>query len=193
MLRGLTDLLSGEPGIKVLAGVNDHTQALAAVHRLHPDIAVVDFHMAGKNGLELALLLGSLAVAPRVIIYSAFLGVALVAGAMVAGVDAVIAKSALPHELIDAIHSTSNGRRTLPAIPRSTLAALSAGLPSLDQPLLGMFAHGIPAEQIARTFGLSGPELFERRRGIVRALADPSNATLRGLSNGALHYSHGRR
>lgn len=192
MLRGLTHLLGGEPGIEVLAGVGDHTQALAAARRLHPEIAVVDFHMAGENGLELACRLGSLPVAPRVVTYSAFPGVALVAGAMVAGAYAVIAKSALPSELIDAIHAARNGRRTLPAIPRPELAALTVGLPSLDQPLLGMFAHGIPAEQIARTLALSEPELLERRRGIVRALSDPSSATLRGLSGNALHYSHGR-
>ncbi len=192
MLRGLTNLLGDEPGIKVLASVEDHTQALAAARRLHPEIAVVDFHMAGENGLELACRLGSFPLAPRVIVYSAFPGVALVAGAMVAGAYAVIAKSALPHELIDAIHAARDGRRTVPAITRPELAALTVGLAPLDQPLLGMFAHGIPAKQIARTLGLSEPELLKRRRGIVCALSDPNNATLRSLTSGALHYSHGR-
>jgi DNA-binding NarL/FixJ family response regulator len=191
MLRGLTNLLDDEPGIEVLAKVDDHTQALAAARRLRPELAVVDFHMAGENGLELACRLGSLPIAPRVVVYSAFPGVALVAGAMVAGAYAVIAKSALPHELIDAIHAARDGRRTLPTITRSELAALTTDLAPPDQPLLGMFAHGIPAEQIARTLGLSEPELLERRRGIVRALSTPSNATLRRLTGGALHYSHG--
>ncbi|HWX43983.1 MAG TPA: response regulator transcription factor [Solirubrobacteraceae bacterium] len=192
ILRGLTNLLGDEPGIEVLANVDDHTQALAAARRLHPEIAVIDFHMAGENGLELACRLGSLPIAPRVVVYSAFPGVALVAGAMVAGAYAVIAKSALPHELIDAIHAARNGRRTLPAIARPELTALIAGLEPPDQSLLGMFAHGIPAEQIARILGLSEPELLERRRRIVRALSKPSNATLGSLTNGALHYSHGR-
>ncbi len=192
MLRGLTSLLDDEPGIKVLANVDDHTQALAAARRLHPEIAVVDFLMAGENGLELACRLGSLPVAPRVVVYSAFPGVALVAGAMVAGAYAVIARSALTHELIDAIHAARDGRRTLPAITRSELAALIADLAPLDQPLLGMFAHGIPTEQIARTLRLSEQELLERRRGIVRALSETSNDTLRNLTGGALHYSRGR-
>jgi two-component system response regulator DevR len=192
MLRGLTNLLDDEPGIEVLANVDDHTQALAAARQLHPEIAVVDFHMAGENGLELACRLGSLPVAPRVVVYSAFPGVALVAGAMVAGAYAVIAKSALPHELIDAIHAARDGRRTLPAITRSELAALIADLAPLDQPLLGMFAHGIPTEQVAPTLGLSEQELLERRRGIVRALSETSNDTLRNLTGGALHYSRGR-
>ena len=192
MLRGLTSLLGDERDIEVLAGVDDHTQALAAARRLHPEIAVVDFHMDGESGLELACRLGSLPLAPRVVVYSAFPGVALVAGAMVAGAHAVIAKSALPHELIDAIHAARNGRRTLPAITRPELTTLIAGLAPRDKPLLGMFAHGIPAEQIARTLNLTELELFDRRRGIVRALSDPSNATLRSLTGGALHYSHRR-
>jgi DNA-binding NarL/FixJ family response regulator len=193
MLRGLTDLLAGEPGIVVSAGAVDQAQALDAARRLAPDVAVVDFHMAGENGLELACRLGSLPVAPRVVVYSAFPGVALVAGAMVAGVYAVVAKSALPHELIDAIHAARDGRRRLPAVARSDLAALTVRLSPLDQPLLGMFAHGIPAEQIARTLGLSESELLARRRGIVRALSDSSEAALRTVSGGALHYSRGRR
>lgn len=192
MLRGLLNLLDGEPGIEVLANVDDHTQALAAARRLHPEIAVVDFHMAGENGLELACRLGSLPIAPRVVVYSAFPGVALVAGAMVAGAYAVIAKSALPHELIDAIHAAHDGRRTLPAITRPELASLIASLAPPDQPLLGMFAHGISTERIARTLSLSEQELLERRRGIVRALSETSNATLRSLTGGALHYSRGR-
>jgi two-component system response regulator DevR len=191
MLRGLTSLLGDERGIEVLAGVDYHTRALAAARRLQPEIAVVDFHMGGESGLELACRLGALPLAPRVVVYSAFPEVALVAGAMVAGAYAVIAKSALPHELIDAIHAARNGRRTLPAITRAELTTLIAGLAPPDKPLLGMFAHGIPAEQIARTLNLTEPELFDRRRGIVRALSDPSNSTLRSLTGGALHYSHG--
>lgn len=191
MLRGLTSLLGDERGIEVLAGVDDHTQALAAARRLHPEVAVVDFHMDGESGLELACRLGSLPLAPHVVVYSAFPGVALVAGAMVAGAYAVIAKSALPHELIDAIHAARNGRRTLPAVSRPDLTMLIAGLAPRDKPLLGMFAHGIPAEQIARTLNLTESELFDRRRGIVRTLSDPSNATLRRLTSGVLHYSHG--
>jgi DNA-binding NarL/FixJ family response regulator len=192
MLHGLTSLLGDERGIEVLAGVDDHTQALAAARRLHPEIAVVDFHMDGESGLELACRLGSLPLPPRIVVYSAFPGVALVAGAMVAGAYAVIAKSALPHELIDAIHAARNGRRTLPAITRPELATLIAGLSPPDKPLLGMFAHGISAEQIARTLGLTEPELLDRRRRIVRTLSDPNSATLRSLTSGALHYSHGR-
>src|SRR5580704_15303131 len=85
---------------------------------------------------------------------------------------------------------TTDAARCQP-ITRPELAALTAGLAPPDQPLLGMFAHGIPAEQIARTLGLSEQELLKRRRRIVRSLSDPSNATLRSLTGGALHYSHG--
>ncbi|HEY3827852.1 MAG TPA: response regulator transcription factor [Solirubrobacteraceae bacterium] len=193
MLRGLSGLLAAEPGIEVLAGVADSRQALEVVTRLTPEIVVVDFHMLGENGLELACRLGSLPAAPRVVVYSAFPGVSLVAGATVAGAYAVISKSALPSELIDAIHAAHNGRRTIPAVSRSELAALTTQLRPVDRPLLGMFEHGIPPEQIARTFGLSESELLVRRQEIVRVLSDPSEVTLRSLSGGALHYSHSGR
>jgi DNA-binding NarL/FixJ family response regulator len=193
VLRGLIDLLAGEPGIVVLAGVERHAQALNTVRQLAPDVAVVDFHLAGENGLELACRLGALPRGPRVVVYSAFPGVSLIAAAMVAEAHAVIAKSALPHELIDAIRGAREGRRTLPALTRTDLTALATRLPREDRPLLGMFAHGIPAPQIARTIGVSEAEMLMRRQSMVRALSGHSHAVLSAMQGGALHYSHGRR
>ena len=171
VLHGLTDLLAGEPGIEVLAGVERHAQALDAVGKLTPDIAVVDFHMAGENGLELACRLGAQRRGPRVVVYSAFPGISLVAAAMVAEAYAVIAKSALPHELIDAIRGAREGRRTLPALTRTDVLALATRLRTEDRRLLGMFAHGISAAQVAQTIGISEVELLMRRLRMVRALS----------------------
>jgi two-component system, NarL family, response regulator len=193
VLGGLADLLSGEPGMEVLAAVEHPAQALDIARRLAPDVAVVDFHIVADNGLELACRLDALTPAPRVVVYSAFPGVSLIAAAMVAGAFAVIAKSALPHELLDAIRAARGGRRTLPALTRNDLLALTTRVQPQDRDLLGMFAHGIPASQIAWTIGVSEPELLARRRSMVRALAGHSHAALSALEGGALHYSHGYR
>jgi DNA-binding NarL/FixJ family response regulator len=193
VLRGLTDLLSGEPGIEVLAGVERHAQALDAARRLAPDVAVVDFHMAGENGLELACRLGALPRGPRVVVYSAFPGVSLIAAAMVAEAYAVIAKSALPHELIDAIRGARDGRRAIPALARTDLLALTTRLRPEDRRLLGMFAHGLPASHVAQTVGVGEAELLMRRQRMVRALSGHSHAALSAMQGGALHYTHSRR
>ena len=193
VLRGLIDFLAGESGIEVLAGVERHAQALDAVRRLAPDVAVVDFHMAGENGLELACQLGALPHGPRVVVYSAFPGVSLIAAAMVAEAYAVIAKSALPHELIDAIRGARDGRRTIPALTRTDLFALTTRLRPEDRRLLGMFAHGIPASQVAQTIGVGEAELLMRRERMVRTLSGRNHAALSAMRGGALHYTHGLR
>jgi DNA-binding NarL/FixJ family response regulator len=193
VLGGLADLLSGEPGIEVFAAVDRPAQALDAARRLAPDVAVVDFHIVAESGLELACRLAALTPAPRVVMYSAFPGVSLVAAAMVADAFAVIAKSALPHELLDAIRAACLGRRTLPALTRADLLALATRVQPEDRNLLGMFAHGVPATQIAQTIGASEPELLVRRLRMVCALTGRGHATLNALAGGALHYSHGDR
>jgi two-component system, NarL family, response regulator len=193
VLGGLADLLSGEPGIEVLAAVDRTAQALEAARELAPDVAVVDFHIRAENGLELACRLAALTPAPRVVVYSAFPGISLIAAAMVADAFALIAKSALPHELLDAIRATRRGRRTLPALTRADLLALASRVRPEDRDLLGMFAHAIPATRIAQTIGASEPELLARRLGMVRALTAHRHATLSALQGGALHYSSGYR
>jgi DNA-binding NarL/FixJ family response regulator len=193
VLGGLADLLSGEPGIELFAAVDHPAQALDAARRLVPDVAVVDFHIVSENGLELACRLAALTPAPRVVVYSAFPGVSLIAAAMVADAFAVIAKSALPHELLDAIRAARGGRRTLPALTRADLLALTTRVQPEDRNLLGMFVHGVPPTRVAQTIGSSEPELLARRLRIVRALTGHSHATLSALQGGALHYSHGYR
>lgn len=189
VLRGLADMLDGEPGLQVLGTAENEAQALDLVQRLKPEAAVVDFHLAGENGLELALKLDLLADGPRVVVYSAFPGASLVAASAIAGACGVVAKHGLARELPDAIRATRTGRRTMPRLTRMELSALASRLDERDRPLLSMFARGVSSTEAARATHIDEAELPERRRKMLHALTDRSHAALSAMRGSALHYS----
>lgn len=189
VLRGLADLLDGEPGLEVLGTADSEAQALDLARRLKPEAAVVDFHLAGENGLDLALNLDMLDDGPRVVVYSAYPGASLVAASAIAGAYGVVAKHGLAHELPDAIRATRAGRRTMPRLSRMELSALASRLDEQDRALLSLFARGLSSEEAARAAQVDEAELPQRRRRMLHALTDRSHAALSAMRGVALHYS----
>src|SRR2546423_10758239 len=51
--QGLAQLVEGESDLTVCAEAEDAQQAIDAVESLHPDIAVVDLSLGGRDGIEL--------------------------------------------------------------------------------------------------------------------------------------------
>ena len=49
---GLRSLLEQQPGLRVVAEVEDGLQAVAAALKMKPDVAVMDLSMPGMNGIE---------------------------------------------------------------------------------------------------------------------------------------------
>src|SRR3989442_6082459 len=52
--KGLCDVLSEDPGIRVVAQAGDGATALQKIHELKPNAAVLDLDMPQMNGVELA-------------------------------------------------------------------------------------------------------------------------------------------
>ena len=48
----LEDLLRDEPGVEVVASVDNGASAVEAVRSLNPDIAFLDVQMPGKTGID---------------------------------------------------------------------------------------------------------------------------------------------
>ncbi len=51
--KGLVEVLQSEPSFHVITEVADGTEALDAIERFKPDIAILDIEMPKMNGLEL--------------------------------------------------------------------------------------------------------------------------------------------
>ncbi len=192
VLRGLADLLDGEPGIEVLGTADSGEQALDLAARLRPDGAIVDFHLGGENGLDLVMRLDELPHPPFAIVYSAFPGASLVAASAVAGARGMIAKQSLTHELPDAVRATRDGRMTMPHLSKAETNALTARLHPDDRMLLRMLMSGRGGEQTMDALQIDAETLRMRRRRAVHALTDRSHAALTSMQGGALHYSPSR-
>jgi DNA-binding NarL/FixJ family response regulator len=168
--HGVRQLISTQADLVTIAEAGRASQATADLARW-ADVAVVDYQLGGRDGLWLTQEIRQRPSPPPVLLYSAFADATLAAAAIVAGADGVLSKTALAEAVTIAIRRLFHGRQYLPAVPESTVAALSARLLGNDQAIFSMLIHGLARDEIAARIGITVPELAARRREIVRAIA----------------------
>jgi DNA-binding NarL/FixJ family response regulator len=184
---GLVQLLEGQRDFSVDEVCIDAEGAAAQAGLMEIDVAIVDYHLGGRNGLWVCRRLKQLAQPPRVIIYSAFANDHLATCCVVAGADGVLNKGGLGSELCDAVRSVAHGRRVLPRASRPMADMLRRRLDDTEQPIFGMLMAGLPRSDIARTLGMSVRELSSREGGMLRKLELlPGEAPTPGRSGGRL-------
>jgi DNA-binding NarL/FixJ family response regulator len=182
---GLEQLLESQPDFMVEAVCVNAEGAVAQASTEPIDVAVVDYHLGGRNGLWACRQLKRLPEPPRVIVYSAFANDHLAACCAVAGADAVLNKGGLGSELCDAIRSVMHGRRLLPRVSQPLADLLRRRLNDAEQPLFGMLMAGIPREEIERTLDMSARERDSREAAMLRKLeALPGEGQERGGRTG---------
>ena len=167
--HGVRELISSQADLVTIAEAGSASQATADLARW-ADVAVVDYHLGGRDGLWLTQEIKQRPSPPPVLLYSAFADAPLAAAAIVAGADGVLSKSVLADEVTIAIRRLFHGRQYLPAIPQSTVAALQARLNARDQAIFSMLISGLERADVVSRLGITFAELKARRRIIVRAL-----------------------
>jgi len=167
---GLVQLLEDQPGFVVAAVTTTAEAAVAQAEHEEVDVAVVDYHLGGRDGLWASRRLKQLARPPRVVIFSAFANDHLAASCAVAGVDALLNKGSLGSELCDAIRSVSRARRLLPRVPQPMADMLRQRLDDAEQVTFGMLLAGISRLDICKALGISECELASREAAMLRKL-----------------------
>ncbi len=167
---GLVQLLAGQLDFDVEAVCIDAEGAVAQAELASIDVAIVDYHLGGRNGLWVCRRLKQLAEPPRVIVFSAFANDHLAACCVVAGADGVLNKGALGSELCDAVRSVARGRRVMPKPSRPMADMLRRRLSDSEQPIFGMLMAGIPKSEISKTLRMSARELASREGEMLRKL-----------------------
>lgn len=164
---GLVGLLAAEPGFEAVGAAESHDGALAEARRCHPDVALVDYHLPPRDGLELSLALKVGPEPPRVVIYSAFADEGLTPAAVVALADGLVDKNAEVGELFDALRRVVAGERALRA-PRPELLRIAASrLDPEDLPILGMLMEGTPLDDVRAVLGVGEQELVARLSAVA--------------------------
>lgn len=168
--RGVRQMISEQHDLQIIAESASATEAVGELARW-ADVAIIDYHLGGRDGLWLTRQIKRRERPPRVLIYSAFADHALTVAAILAGADGLLSKQALDDELCVTIRRLAHGRRHLPAVPAPLTRALRARLEPQDHAIFDLLIHGLDPREITARLQITPAELDTRRQAMLQAIA----------------------
>jgi DNA-binding NarL/FixJ family response regulator len=167
---GLEGLLRGEAGMDCVGTVDGADRVLHAVRSRRPDVVVLDYALAGADGLTTCFRLKQQPDAPAVVLYSAYVDHVFAVPAAIAQADAAVAKSAPVTELLLTIRRVAGGQRERARLDPELIEAASARLLVGDLPVASMLLGSTPVVDIADSLDLSVAEVRSRALRIIGRL-----------------------
>lgn len=178
---GISALLKNVPGLEVVAEAEDGQHALQLIKEHRPDLAILDIHMPGLDGLEVTA--RSIKNFPdvRIIILSMNTTEEFVLRALRAGASGYLLKNSSPAELEQAIRAVHRGDVYLAsAVSRHVVSAYIQRVGPLETSLerltsrqrevLQLIAEGKTTKEIARLLDLSTKTVEVHRADLMQAL-----------------------
>jgi len=121
---GFRSLLDGDPDIRVLGEAADGEEAIAAVRRHRPAVALMDIRMPVLDGIAATRRLVAEGAATRILVLTTFDLDEYVFEALRAGASGFLLKDAPAEDLLAAIHTLAGGDALLsPAVTRRVIDA----------------------------------------------------------------------
>jgi DNA-binding NarL/FixJ family response regulator len=182
---GFRSLLKEEPDIDVVGEAADGEQAVAAVRRFRPDVALMDIRMPSMDGLEATRRIVQAGSATRILILTTFDLDEYVYEGLRAGASGFLLKDASPEQLIAAIHVVADGEAVLaPSVTRRVVEAFArfpgrddhaeaalATLTSREREVLELLARGRSNAEIADDLVVSETTAKTHVRNVLGKLA----------------------
>ncbi len=194
---GLINLLNQMPELEVVGQAADGKSALEEVRRTNPDVVLLDIHMPGMGGVETVQALKRSETC-RVLMLTISKHDEDLFGAIEAGADGYLLKSAEPDELRRAILWVAEGKSVLsPEVTRRVLQAVSSGpsmasgdlLSERELDVLRCLAKGMTSAEIAHHLYITENTVKTHVRHILEKL-EASNrveAVSKALQLGLIH------
>ena len=157
---GLRKILEAEADVTVVGEAGDGEDAVAAAHRLRPDVVLMDIRMPVLDGIEATRRIVGDHPATRVLILTTFGLDEYVFDTLRAGASGFMLKDAPPEEIAAAVRIVASGEALL--------------APAITRAVIDEFAHHRPATPATPPRALE--ELTPREHEVLDLLA-------RGLSN----------
>lgn len=167
--EGLATLLGLVGGVDVVGTAGDGEGALGLVAELDPDVVLLDLHMPGRTGVEVAEELTRRGARSRVVVLTTYSDDEWVFAALRAGARGFLTKDASADEIVRALHTVLEGEAQLdPSVQRRLLEALARapeatepevvppdGLTPREADVLRLIAAGRSNDEIARELYVS--------------------------------------
>ena len=163
--EGLRAFLALQDDVEVVAEAADGAQAVDAVQRLAPDVALVDLVMPGVDGIEAIRRIRALDTPTRVIVLTSFVDEDRMLPAVRAGAVGYLLKDVQPQELVGAIRTVHGGGTLLhPTVIEELVREVSrdGDAPAAPNPLtarerevLALIARGRANKAIAFELGVA--------------------------------------
>ncbi len=193
---GLISLLNDLPEFQVIGDAADGLAAIEVVHRVHPDIVLLDVNMAGIGGVETVKLLKRSETC-KVIMLTISKNDDDLFGAIANGADGYLLKNSEPEDLRKAIIAVSQGNSVLsPQVTRRVFKAISSdperitesGLSGRELEVLDRLAAGFTTAQIADGLFISENTVKTHVRHILEKLeaANRAEAVSKALQQGLI-------
>lgn len=161
--EGIATMLSFEKDMEVLAIVDSGEALIDAVEAQRPDVALVDVHLAGMDGLAAVREIQTRQLPTRAMALTMYTDEATVARSVSAGVAGYLPKNVGREELVRAVRAVASGKGFLhPDVTRPFLQRVgstgpqnqASALSAREQQVLEALADGMSTKRIAEALGL---------------------------------------
>jgi DNA-binding NarL/FixJ family response regulator len=178
--QGLVSALSSVEGLTVVQTVANGIEAIAAIRKHRPDIAILDYNMPGANGLEVLLEARRWAPETRFLMLTGSMQAQMLAQLVEAGIHGVMLKDGSEAEVVDAVRQVRDGKKVISDSARRMLAAAgeAAALTDRELAVVQAIARGHSNISAAALLGISAKTVDTHRTNVMRKLGAHSTASL---------------
>jgi two-component system response regulator DevR len=157
--RGINDLISTQPDIKVVGEASSATEALARIPAVRPDVAILDARLSDGSGIDVCREIRSSMPEVRCVMLTSYDDNDAIFAAVMAGAAGYLLKEIRGSVFVDAIRQVAAGKSLLdPSVTGRLLSRLRDGEPKderlasltvREREVLALIADGLSNRQIA--------------------------------------------
>ena len=154
---GIASILSFEKDIEVVGETDNGADAVRLVHKLKPDVVLMDLKMPQLNGADATVQIHAAAPHVKILILTTFGTSAELKKAMDGGASGALMKNSSQAELIEAIRDVASGKLVMNGEIRHSITDMKPA-PEMSQrqrEILNLVAKGFSNKEIADIAGVS--------------------------------------